>query len=126
MSAYETEHEWHAERVARNEASFRQINERLGAGMRALAEPDELLPFVCECGSRRCSAVVELTLVEYEALRARPDRFAVLPDHVFPEYENVVERHRDYCVVQKIGVAKLISESTDPRDDDAVDPTLLA
>jgi len=118
----EGDRDWREERIAKNEASFRLINERLQDGLRRLPHPPELIPFVCECGSRRCTGAVELSLEEYEAVRAHPDRFAVLPDHVFPEYENVVERHERYVVVEKLGVAGLISELTDPRDDDAVDP----
>lgn len=118
--------DWRQERIAKNEASFRLINERLKADMEGVAHGAELIPFVCECGSSRCTDVVELSSEEYEAVRARPDRFAVLPGHVFPEYENLVAEYERYAIVEKIGVAEMISRLTDPRDDDAVDPTVAA
>jgi hypothetical protein len=118
--------DWRAERIAKNEASFRLINDRLEAGMRRVAETPELIPFICECGSRSCTDVVELSIEEYEAVRAHPDRFAVLPDHVFPEVETVVARHDRYVVVEKLGLAGKISELTDPRGDDPIDPRQLA
>lgn len=123
---FQPDEEWREERIAKNEASFRLINERLRNGLRRLPQTSELVPFVCECGSRRCADTVELTSEEYEAVRAQGNRFVVLPGHVFPEYETLVAEHDRYAIVEKLGVAKLISELSDPRDDDAVDPTVLA
>jgi hypothetical protein len=54
---------------------------------------------------------------EYEALRAKGTRFAVMPheDHVYPDVELVVERHDRCWVVEKIGVAARVAEEIDPR-----------
>jgi hypothetical protein len=60
-----------------------------------------------ECARVDCIDQIEMTLGEYEKIRSSPVRFAVLPDdqHVFPEVELLVERHRRYWVVVKIGEA---------------------
>lgn len=118
--------EWRQARIARNEASFRMINERLEASLKRLSPTPEPLPFVCECGSRRCRDTVTLTLDEYESVRTAADRFVVAPGHVFSEAETVLERHPRYVVVQKLGVAAIISEMTNPRDDEASGAPVLA
>ena len=92
-------------RAARNQALFREINERLlelGAG-----GDEELKRWNCECATVGCINQIEMTLADYERLRASPVRFAVTPsdEHVFPEVEVLVERHRGYWVVEKIGEA---------------------
>jgi hypothetical protein len=56
-----------AERVARNDAAFRDANERIAPAARA-AEVSRV-PFICECADRECSEIVRLTLDEYERIR---------------------------------------------------------
>src|SRR6059058_5280591 len=72
------------ERIARNEAAYREVNEAIRAG-RADQAADAPRPFVCECGRLGCNELVELTLGEYEAVRANPRRFLMLPGHEIPE-----------------------------------------
>ena len=107
--------EWRQERIARNEASFRLINERLEASLKQLSITPDPHEFICECGLRSCTDTVLLTVAEYESVRAQPNRFAVRPGHVFPEVETVVERHDNHVVVEKHGVAGIISELSSPR-----------
>ncbi|HET9103910.1 MAG TPA: hypothetical protein VFN55_11210, partial [Solirubrobacteraceae bacterium] len=76
--------------IARNESRFREINERLNAGLQQVPDNPELLEFICECGNSACQEHVRLTLVEYERVRADSRRFAVVPGHVIPEAERVV------------------------------------
>jgi len=53
-----------AERVARNEAPFREANERI---RRRAAHADlSVVPFLCECADRDCTAAVQLQPAEYE------------------------------------------------------------
>src|SRR5215210_1058007 len=100
------------QRVAMNEATFRNVNE----GMEVGQDPAGLLTFVCECGRLRCTALLELTRAEYEEVRANPRRFAVLDGHEIPEAEEIVERHDRYLVVEKAGDPEAeIVEHTDPR-----------
>jgi hypothetical protein len=88
------------ERVARNEALFREVNERIkdvNEDAPAGAESN----YVCECGDPECTDPVSLTLVEYEEVRRDPRHFAVLPGHVVPDVEVVVARNDRFAVVRK-------------------------
>jgi hypothetical protein len=68
------------ERVATVAATFREANERieLAAHNTALAGP---IPFICECADAACTAIVRLTLEQYENVRAHPHRFVTLRRH---------------------------------------------
>jgi hypothetical protein len=80
----------------------------------------EILPlgdWICECADDGCAERIELTHNEYEAVRANPRRFFVLPssDHVVDGVETVVERGERYWVVEKRGVAGDLAARVDPR-----------
>lgn len=107
--------EWRQKRIADNEASFRDINERLEDGLRQVRHTPELLRFICECGDRRCESSVSLTFEEYEAVRRDSRRFAVVPGHVFPETERVVAGNDRYEVVEKHGAAVEVTDAADRR-----------
>jgi hypothetical protein len=103
------------ERMARNEALFREVNERI----EELSSSDSFTTFVCECRSEDCVEPVSISIVEYERVRGNPSHFLVLPGHVTREAENVIENHDRYVVVEKIGAAREVAEELDPREDDA-------
>ena len=103
-----------AERIARNEAAFRGINDLIEVGHSPSAA-DERIPFCCECGKLGCNILVELTILDYEAVRADPRRFFVVPGHELPEFEKVVNRRPEYLVVEKFGEAGEVAEAADPR-----------
>lgn len=107
--------EWQKQRVAQNEASFRDINERLEDGLRKVTQGPELQEFVCECGKRACEATVPLTFDEYERVRRDSRHFAVVPGHVFPETEHVVESHDRFEIVEKEGSSVDLVDAADPR-----------
>ena len=108
--------DWRQKRIANNEASFRDINERLEEGLRQVRHTPELLQFICECGDRGCESSVRLTFEEYEALRRDSRRFAVVPGHVFPETERVVAGNDRYEVVEKVGAAVEVADASDHRE----------
>jgi hypothetical protein len=59
---------------------------------------------------------MSMTLVEYEALRAEPTRFAVVPGHEVPDVERVVDRRPKYLVVEKDDDdAEEVARESDPR-----------
>ena len=103
-------------RVGQNEALFRQINDRIEAGHWP-GEDAERAAFLCECSMLGCNLLVELTPAEYEAVRADPRRFLVVPGHELPGVEVVVRRESQYLVVEKIGDAGRVAAEADPRDD---------
>jgi hypothetical protein len=105
-----------ARRLAANEARFRAINDRVERDLeRVVYSPDELLPFVCECARRTCSATLELTRADYERVRAESILFAVAPGHELTDIEDVVARHERYFVIRKHPETWDVVEDLDPR-----------
>lgn len=102
------------ERIARNEATFRRINEDIERG-RDADDDTTLVGFVCECGSADCGRLIELTPAEYEEVRKDPFRFAIVPGHEIVDVERIVERHDRYAVVRKLDEAGAVAKETDPR-----------
>ena len=90
-------------RVARNEALFREVNERvkeLNVGLHV-----DTPEWVCECPDVECVQQIPLSLADYERIRRIPTHFLVLPGHVYAAVERVVEEHEGYVVVEKHGNA---------------------
>ena len=108
------------ERAGRNESRYRNLNERMEASNAVHVWIDPPMPdWICECASTECMKPVQLTLAEYEAVRAESTHFLVVPadEHLSPAVERVVQRNERYWVVQKIGEAAEASEEHDPRAD---------
>jgi hypothetical protein len=103
------------ERLAHNEARFREINERLSQELKRF--PGELgdVDFVCECGRRDCRESVTLSAEQYEAVRAVSAHFAVVPGHEISDVERIVGGDARHSVVEKIPEVDHIVEATDPR-----------
>ena len=102
------------ERIARNEATFRRINEDIERG-RDAGDDQTLVGFVCECGNAECSRLIELSPAEYEHVRADPLTFAIVPGHEAPGVETVVEAYGRYAIVRKLEPSGAIARETDPR-----------
>lgn len=100
------------ERVGKNEAVLRDINEGIREG--AQAGPGERAIFLCECGEPDCEETIAVTQNEYEAIRANPRRFFMLPGHEQTDVEKIVEHRDSYVVTEKFGRAGEIAEETDP------------
>jgi hypothetical protein len=105
-----------AVQAARHQSLFRDVNERI----EELNEQfSQILPtgdWVCECADERCFEPIELTMAEYEAIRAHPARFPVLPGHeLTADVEVVVETHDGYLVVEKQGAARDFAIEHDKR-----------
>jgi hypothetical protein len=101
------------EKVAGNEPMHRRVNEAIERGR--WPGDEDATSFRCECARRGCSSLIELTREQYEALRADPRRFVVVPGHEEPEIEDVIEAREGYLVVEKRGAAARMAEATDPR-----------
>lgn len=103
------------ERVARNEATSREINEDL-EDAHSGAPPDRYLRMVCECGRDDCDRVIAITLPEYERVRADALRFAVAQGHVIQDLERVIELTDRFVVVAKReGVPADVATDENPR-----------
>jgi hypothetical protein len=103
-----------AERIARNESLFRDANEQISTRADEFDVRDRV-PFVCECATTTCTAVVRLSLDEYRAVRHDPRTFLTAPGHAATagRWADVVERRPDYDVVRKVGLAGEIAEALD-------------
>jgi len=101
-------------RLSHNEALFRKVNEAIERGLWP-GEGQQPVRFRCECARMTCNVAIELTVAEYEAVRANPRRFLVRDGHQVDELDVVVERHPRYVVVEKGGTAGVEAEESDPR-----------
>jgi hypothetical protein len=90
-----------AEQLRKNETAFREHNRRRAALEVAADLPgSDPVPIVCECGDANCWDALELALPEVERAQAR-GWFTVKPRHVMPDFERVVEQHRDFWFLEK-------------------------
>jgi hypothetical protein len=103
------------ERAARNQALFREVNERLQELASDFQATAGSTVFSCECADLSCVAQIDMTLDEYEAVRSDPNQFLVLAAHVIPDVENIVRADDGYVVVAKIGEGGEIAAEADPR-----------
>ena len=99
--------------IARNEALFREVNERIQEVSDSRATPTT--DFLCECGDEACTETVPMRDEEYEHVRADPLLFAVLPGHEIQDVEEVVAENQRFNVVRKHVAEAAIAEETDPR-----------
>ncbi len=101
--------------MARNEALFRQVNERIEEVNQKVGD-DSFSDFLCECGDDDCTAPVSLTLAEYERIRSDPTHFVIANGHEKVDLEQVIDKNERYSVVEKFaGEAGRIAVETDPR-----------
>jgi hypothetical protein len=104
------------ERIARNNATFRQANERISA-IAAEYQADFRLPFVCECADATCREMLRLFPEQYEEIRANSRHFLQAPGHdVADRGSAVIVAERDnYVIVEKTGHAGDVAEAMDER-----------
>ena len=104
-----------ARRVGLNESLFRRVNEEIESLHRSFGDPRSMAA-ICECGDGECLERIEIPLADYERVRSDPRLFVVMPGHVLPDLESVVDRAAAYEVVRKRdGTATEVAERTDPR-----------
>ena len=94
------------DRMIKNEALFRSVNERVKELTERLslggeADQPAMEEYLCECADIECTERVQLTREEYEHMRSNALWFLVVPGHVVPEIERVVEENERFAVVAK-------------------------
>ena len=100
---------------ARNQALFREVNERIEQIATDFGA-DRQDRLICECGNPDCTQQIELTVAEYEHVRAHASRFIVALNHENPETESIVEQNDRFAVVETYaGASSRIARETDPR-----------
>jgi len=93
--------------AARNEALWREVNDRIEEVDEALRIlPDDLLELHCECGNADCESRISITPDEYKEVRSDRDTFAVALGHEDEMIEHVVKRTDRYLVVDKDAVVE--------------------
>jgi hypothetical protein len=103
-----------AEKIARNEALFREVNERIAETAERF-EADEA-SFVCECAQPTCTERVDVTLDEYERVREDGATFLLVPGHEDGRVESVVDVEDGHAVVEKRDpLVAPLARKLDPR-----------
>lgn len=87
------------EKIARTEALFREVNERIAETAERFDATET--NFVCECADPKCTHRVEATLEQYERVRSDGDTFLLVPGHEDERVEMVVRQSNDHAVVEK-------------------------
>jgi hypothetical protein len=105
------------QRLALNEALFREVNDRIREISDSFGEEDATYDFLCECSDPQCTKRVVLTRAEYQEVRSDAARFVVAKGHVLHEIEAVVEHARDHVVVEKEGAAADVAIRLDTPHD---------
>jgi hypothetical protein len=106
--------EAHEERMAKNEATFRVLNENILSLASGLGG-DAPFEFICECSTAGCFERLSLTLKQYERVRADGTHFLVAPGHEDIEVEQVVTALDEFSIVEKDGAAGIVALAEDPR-----------
>ena len=105
------------ERLARNQALFREVNERLPELSDGFQ--DGAMQFVCECSNEDCTQTVNMNHREYESVRAHSTFFVVASGHEILEVEKIIDHRDGWTIVQKVTATDYAAE-TDPRRGDPV------
>jgi hypothetical protein len=86
---------------SRNQILFREVNERVRDVTAPLLTAREEGEFLCECGDDACIETIRLDLEEYEAVRASPHRFVMIPGHQDGIGEVTVQGNGRFVVVER-------------------------
>ena len=84
-----------ADRLELRQRLFREVNDKLCELWTQLDPPwTGKTTYLCECADPACLDTIELTLDEYENVRAESDRRAVTPGHEQPGCKVIVRTQR--------------------------------
>lgn len=88
-----------AEKIARTESLFREVNERIAESAERFEATETR--FVCECADPTCTHRVGVTLAEYEQVRKDGATFLLVPGHEDERVEAVVKADSDRAIIEK-------------------------
>jgi len=89
-----------AERQARNQALFREVNDRIAELSAGWDVATEKQLFFCECSHTGCTAKMLIPVADYAQIREDPTACLVFPGHEELEREEVLVRLPDYLIVR--------------------------
>ena len=98
------------ERLATNEAYFREINRRVEERVEDIAGDAAAFNILCECARLECTERISVSPAEYEAAHANPRQFMVVVGHADHSLEDTVASTRNYDLVVKRGEAGAVAE----------------
>jgi hypothetical protein len=81
---------------------FRNANDEIAEKARELAW-GLAIPFLCECSDGRCFQRVDLTLAQYDEVRAHPQRYLVQAGHAVSEAFLIEQADRVAFVEKLVG-----------------------
>jgi hypothetical protein len=92
-----------AGRIQKNNATFREANERISSRAVELGAELARVPFICECPVEDCVEILHLTPQQYAEIRGNPRWFITAEGHESREQPvgEVVARHDGYVVIEK-------------------------
>ena len=102
-------------RVAENELLFSKVNEQIIGIRDALLPEDGKVAVFCECGFEECEERISVEVDDYLHVRDEPASFALLPDHVIPDLEDVISEHGGWVVIEKREPVKSSLEEDDSQ-----------
>ena len=99
----------------RNQILFREVNERVREVAAPLLGARKEGEFLCECGHEACIETIRLDVEEYEAVRASPHRFVMVPGHQDGKVEAAPVQGNGRFVVVERSTFREQAASHDPR-----------
>jgi hypothetical protein len=88
------------ERMARNEAASREMNEEIEEAYQG-EPPANRLDIVCECALKMFDRSIDITMAEYRMVRSDLRQFAIVPEHLATDIERIVYETDRFTVVAK-------------------------
>jgi hypothetical protein len=104
------------ERELQSRSLRREVNERIAELIEAFHSETEVpvMTVFCECGSEGCMAPIEMTLTEYQAVRAAPTRWVISSSHIDTSAVSIVARRNGYALIDRRS-ERLSREAPSPR-----------
>jgi hypothetical protein len=99
----------------RNQILLREVNERVREVAAPLLGARKEGEFLCECGDEACIETIRLDVEEYEAVRASPHRFVMVPGHQDGRVEATPVQGNGRFVVVERSAFREQAASHDPR-----------
>jgi hypothetical protein len=100
-------------RQARNQALFREVNERIAELLTRLDGEASTQSFICECAHTGCTDMINVPLSTYSRVRDDPTLFLIAAGHQDLSHEEVVEDHGAYLIAKtNPGVASQVAVDT--------------
>jgi hypothetical protein len=85
------------ERMAKNEAASREINEEVERAHQT-DPPGRRIQISCACALKDCSRVITITMEEYRQVRVDPRQFAVVAEPFIGDIERIVYENDRFAV----------------------------